>query len=135
AGGGTVDLSSNDFAPVPENQGGLNATYTVPMGEAGELRFNVSGYWQSRIAGNTVNKFDGTDIEIPGVFQSGYGLYNARISWNEVFGEPLSLSLWGRNLTDTEYFTGTSAQYESFGYSAGYFGNPRTYGLEARYTF
>ncbi|MET0378381.1 MAG: TonB-dependent receptor [Spongiibacteraceae bacterium] len=129
------DLSKNEFAPVPEHQGGLNVTYTYALGEAGELRFLVGGYWQSRVAGNVVNRLAGTDIDIPGAFQSGYGLYNARITWNDIYGQPLSISLWGKNLTDTEYYTSTTTQYETLGLASGYFGEPRTFGLDARYSF
>lgn len=132
---GVLDLSDNEFAPVPEHQGGLTITYTHAMGDAGELRLMLDGYWQSRTAGNAINKLNGTNIDMPGAFQSGYGLYNARLSWNDIFGQPLTVSLWGKNLTDREYYTSTSTQYETFGNSAGYFGEPRTYGMDVKYSF
>jgi iron complex outermembrane receptor protein len=133
--GAVLDLSSNEFAPVPKHQGGLGVTYTQPLGEAGELRFMVDGYWQSEIAGNVINKLNGTNIDIPGAFQAGYSLYNARISWDNIFGAPLTVSLWGKNLTDTEYYAGNTTQYETLGLTSGYFGEPRTFGIDAKYSF
>lgn len=133
--GAVQDLSSNEFAPVPTNQGGLDIGYTYSMGEAGELRAMVGGYWQSRTAGNVINKIGVTNVDVPGAFQSGYGLYNARISWNDVYGSPLSLSLWGKNLGDKHYYASSAPQWETLGLTTAYFGEPRTFGVEAKYTF
>jgi len=64
----------------------------------------------------------------------GYGLLNARLALN--LGANIELSVWGRNLTDEEYFSRTQADFlTSFGYAGAYPGDPRTYGATVTYRF
>ncbi len=63
-------------------------------------------------------------------------LVNAHVKWFNlpIAGQDVSLTLWGKNLTDKEYI----ANYIDFGASfggltSGYFGEPRTYGLNLNF--
>jgi iron complex outermembrane receptor protein len=62
------------------------------------------------------------------------GIYNATLSLDQIkVGEGnVSLSLWGRNLMDDEY-TNNAVDFGSYTYVI--YGEPRSYGIEARYTF
>jgi len=64
----------------------------------------------------------------------GYGLLNGRLTLANipVGGNELQVALWGKNLLDKDYRLNTVP----FGpFTVSFFGPPRTYGLEATYTF
>ena len=63
----------------------------------------------------------------------GYALLNARIGFRTQKG--ISLYVWSRNLGNTDYFEQLLAAGGNAGHYAGVLGDPRTYGVTARYTF
>ena len=64
----------------------------------------------------------------------GYGLLNAKASVQ--VGDQWEFSVWGRNLTDEEYYSRTQADFlTSFGYAGAYPGDPRTYGVTVALQF
>ena len=75
------------------------------------------------------------DSIAPGTSLPSYELYNARLSWNRILGSKLSAALWGRNLSDEEYFVGGMTLAAALGHNAAAVGEPRTYGLELSYRY
>jgi iron complex outermembrane receptor protein len=76
----------------------------------------------------------GTTTEVPGLFQKGYWLADARIVWEDV-GKHFALGLYGNNLFDKEYKT-DAQEFSSVGsIRTVYYGAPRTFTLRftARY--
>ncbi|MFA5494265.1 MAG: TonB-dependent receptor [Porticoccaceae bacterium] len=69
-------------------------------------------------------------------YVDSYGLLNAKIGL-ELHNSGVSFELWARNLTEEKYFTRTFADLYTgpFGYALGYTGDPRTFGVTARYEF
>lgn len=68
---------------------------------------------------------------------SAYGLLNGRVALTEMeVGdmETLELAIWGKNLTDEEYRL-NGFQGSAPGTALNFYGNPRTYGVEATYRF
>lgn len=63
--------------------------------------------------------------------QEGFGLVNARAAYYSP-GDKWSLSLWGRNLTDEEYFNEAAGNAMGL---RGFWADPRTYGVSAEYQF
>jgi len=64
----------------------------------------------------------------------GYGLLNAKATMQ--LDDRWEVSLWGRNLTDEEYYSRTQADFlTSFGYAGAYPGDPRTYGVTVAFQF
>lgn len=123
---GTTDLSGNNFAMAPNYTAGVTARYTWPLdAEIGEVSVQANYYSQSRM--------DISDINNGGI--DGYGLVNASLDWSDVMGTPLDLSLWTKNLTDEEYYTGGVEVYSSVGFQTENLGAPRTYGISMRYQF
>lgn len=120
------DLSDNDFRAVPEHTGKLSIRYTWPSPVWGDISGQFGAYSQS----------DATlwITEEPGTHQGGYTLYETRLDWQEVLGSALSLSVWGKNLTDKEYRSGALA-IPQLGYTAGYHGTPRSWGVDFKYQF
>jgi iron complex outermembrane receptor protein len=58
-------------------------------------------------------------------------LLNASVDWRDLAGKPLDVSLFGKNLTDKRYFTGSAA----LNFASVNVAEPRTYGLQLRYRF
>ncbi|MET0378992.1 MAG: TonB-dependent receptor [Spongiibacteraceae bacterium] len=129
AAGQSADLSDNKFNGVPLNSGSLTVRYRLPFIDVavGDVFVQANAYHQSQVA-----LFD--TQELPGSTQDSYWLYNARIDWENVLGQPLDISLWGKNLADEEYYVGALV-IPQLGFSTGYFGDPRTFGVEAKYKF
>jgi iron complex outermembrane receptor protein len=121
------DKSGYSF-PTPMRSGGLTARYTLPTpAEIGELSIQGNVYAQSRT--------QLADENGPGGLQSGYSLLGARIDWLRVMGSNLKLSLWGKNLNNTEYHSGGVNVNGTLGYYMAYAGAARSWGLDATYDF
>jgi iron complex outermembrane receptor protein len=114
------DVSGNKVSNAPEWALSLGATYTVPIGETGQLRF--TGLYSYN---------DGYFFEPDNVVkQSSYSLVNASIEYRPT--ENLGIELWGRNLGNTDYAaqkisTGTGTVQTN--------GAPRTYGVNLKFDF
>jgi iron complex outermembrane receptor protein len=63
--------------------------------------------------------------------QDGYGLVNARAAYYGA-GDKWSVSLWGKNLTDEEYFNEVAGNAMGL---RGFWAMPRTYGATVEYQF
>jgi iron complex outermembrane receptor protein len=63
------------------------------------------------------------------IAQGGYTLYNGRAAWTSS-DQKLEVALWGKNLTDKRYRT-WGVDVAGAGIVSAYWGDPRTYGLEA----
>jgi iron complex outermembrane receptor protein len=75
------------------------------------------------------------DYLVPGTGLPGYTLLGARLDWRDVFNTKLTLSAYGKNLTDRFYFVGGLAQGGAFGINGAAMGVPRMYGVQASYSF
>ena len=63
--------------------------------------------------------------------QDGYGLVNGRIGY-EHHDDSISVALWGRNLTDEEYFNEVAGNVMGL---RGFWAMPRTFGVDVEYSF
>lgn len=63
----------------------------------------------------------------------GYGLLNARAGFRAATG--ISVSVWGRNLLDHNYYEQLLVAGGNAGHYAGVLGDPRTYGITLRYAY
>jgi iron complex outermembrane receptor protein len=125
AGAGYTNFKFNDPTVqqvyAPKFTGSADAAYTAPVG-IGTATMRV-GY---TFRGKYVVSQDRTvDSELP-----SSGLLNARLSLDLNAG--LSLALYGKNLTDKEYFTNG---IHSANLLPAMLGAPRTYGAEVTYRF
>lgn len=114
------DVSGNETAMAPDFSGSLGFTYTVPVGDAREVRLSAlynynSGYY-----------FDPDESS----HQDGYHVFNASAEY--VLNDNWSVSLWGRNLTDDEYRAQMSAVQTGM---AEVLAPPRTYGVSVEYNY
>jgi iron complex outermembrane receptor protein len=76
------------------------------------------------------SKVQSSDAVLP-----GYDLVNARFDLNGVAGSNLDLALFVRNVFDKDYLASSNVGSAALGTNSGFYGAPRTYGLEVRYRF
>lgn len=141
--GGIVDKSGFKLRRAPDLTAALNVRYEQPLANGAFLVYGLNYSWKDDyyIIANTVQRPQARDSGLV----EAYGLLDASISYE---AENWSLSLWGKNLTEEDYFlhvldVGTN-------YAAGpnntpvpvaglwTFGTispPRTYGVEFRFKF
>lgn len=114
-----MDLSGNARPRSPEWTTNLSVDYTIPLSR-GEIVASGNAYTSSEVY------FD------PGNYlkQDGYSLLNGQIAYHDRSG--VSVSVWGRNLTDERYLTSALAFSTAVG---GFYANPRTYGVTLSWDF
>ncbi|MBA6411790.1 TonB-dependent receptor [Parahaliea sp. F7430] len=127
--GAVVDKSGEkDIQYAPENTLNLSIDYTFARGHWGELR----GYMNYSYVDDYVPYVNPSQNASSAI--DSRGLLNARLTLAEIplSNATLELALWGKNLSDEEYRLNTVP----FGtWTASYFGDPRTYGVQANISF
>jgi iron complex outermembrane receptor protein len=126
---GHWNLKGNHIQQAPPFSGNLTTTYTVPLSSGGELNFSVlfshnGNYWAESSNGqgqvNTTTLIDPyarfanpastalcsfcVNSNPLNEKQQSVDLVNATIQWNSA-DDKYSLRLWGKNLTDEEYWS------------------------------
>jgi len=114
---------------APENTASLGLQYSTANTGMGRLsaRLDVS-YTDSMVFHPFQNQFDSSDSRT---------LLNARVTLDELtMGEngDLRLSAWVRNLTDEEYRE-WGIDFGTLGWAGNTWGQPRTFGFDAVYSF
>jgi iron complex outermembrane receptor protein len=137
-------------APVPlEEVGGTQAFKDVSGGRLPGISkwagsFGAETTTKGSLFGLKGNYFAGLDVYFRSEFSSspspsqflnidGYSLLNGRVGFRASNG--LSLFVWGRNLSNKDYFEQLLAAPGSAGQYAGILGDPRTYGTTLRFSF
>ena len=124
--GGQVDVSSDrvlEFTP----------DYSYNLGLRYIIANTDNGIWSARLDIHGMDDHDFQPVPVKAVAQSSYDLVDARLALDDiaVAGGVLSVSLWGKNLTDKSYRTGGFTFTDDFGFNS--YGLPRTYGLDIEY--
>ncbi len=112
----------------------FGAAYEFDLASAGTLRLAGSARFRSRMALAVDNTPVNSNVEIEGLFQDDYWLYDASLLWTEASGI-FSVGLYGRNLSDEVYRT-DGQEFSSVGnIRTVYYGPPQTWSLvfTARY--
>lgn len=119
------DISANfRFSQAPKHSLALDATHDLLL-PIGTLTSNVNYTAQSK-------KYTSSTISSGEYIIGDYGLLNGRLTLADIPSvEGLRLSLWGRNLTDKEYYV---MQF-NIGRPGALFGEPRSYGIDLSYEF
>jgi iron complex outermembrane recepter protein len=123
--GTIVNLTGNRFPNVSRWQAGASATYRLNDG-LGPLDATVDSSFRSTVDYAPDNH---TAESAFSTTQGSYGLLNARLSqdlsrWN------MTVSVWGRNITNKQYFVGGNDFSTSLGYAYTIPGAPATYGVD-----
>lgn len=129
-GADPVDRSGQRFIRAPKYNTFLAAQYAIPV-PGPEW---ASGYLTPRVewAYRAAEMF--AEPEIPEGQQGGYGLVNARLSY-DFLDNQAQIALWGRNLGDKEYVNAEVPIVGAMGILVKGYGVPRTFGAELTYSF
>jgi iron complex outermembrane receptor protein len=112
----------------PEWTARLGASYEWSLAGGSTLRLAGSAKFRSRMALSVDNTPVNSDVEIDGLFQDDYWVYDASLLWTLGEGR-FSVGLNGRNLSDEVYRT-DGQEFSSVGnIRTAYYGAPRTYSL------
>jgi len=142
------DISGSRFNDVSKHQITLAARYEVPVGEnMGKVAIGANySYRSSFTTQNEINTpkctVDGAPANViytncynaAGIVP-GYGITNARISWENVANQGFDLSLFVNNLTDKYYSRAAITALSTLGIFATAIGEPRMWGVELRVPF
>lgn len=137
------DKEEAGFPYAPRNTANLGLDWTIVQGGFGNLDFHID--WN--FTDDYTPFIDPDQVETSQI--KNYQVWNARLSLTDIpVGEDMAfrVSLWGKNLTDTEYrvntipFGGVDQRVDPMGgngvgWTTSYFGEPRTFGVEARFDF
>ena len=121
--GNGVDLSGNSLVGAPETTASGIVSYELPLSNGGAIRFI------SDVSYSDEYYFDNENTDRRAAQERT--LVGARLAY-EPEDRHYSIALWGRNLTDEEYFTRTT---NIINWDSIFLGDPRTYGIEVRYDF
>jgi iron complex outermembrane recepter protein len=141
--GGTVDKSGFELRRAPDLTASFNAQYEQPLANGNFLVYGLNYSYKDDyyIVASTVQPAAAQDSGLV----KAYGLLDASVSYET---ENWSVSLWGKNLTDEDYFvhvldvgTNYAAGPNSTPvpvpglWTFGTINAPRTYGVEFRFKF
>lgn len=142
------DISGSRFNDVSKHQITLAARYEIPVGEnSGKVTIGANyAYRSSFTTQNEINTpkctVDGAPANIiynncynaEGVVP-GYGIVNARVSWENVANQGFDLSLFVNNVTDKYYSRAAITALSTLGIFGTAIGEPRMWGVELRVPF
>jgi len=113
--------SGEDMIRTPKNKYSLNAEYTIPLRNGGEIGLMLDYSYTD----------DQREELEPWAVRPAFDTVNAKVTWN-TSNEGLSFSLWGKNLTDEEYIT---HMYTIASSVVAVYGDPSTYGASVDWRF
>ena len=132
APGGTVDLGCVPFTGVAPYTYSFHVSAEQPLAnDLGTLAMFVS-YSHTSSQHTAATALPGTE---PGEELEGFGTLSLSIDWRKVANSNLDLGLYATNLTNNLYRIGNPNLYNTYLYHSTIYGEPRMYGVRARYTF
>jgi iron complex outermembrane receptor protein len=128
--GQTAQLACIPFQNVPKHQGSLSMRYQLPVSEQlGKMEGAVTYSYTDRAYSSAITVPEAE----PGAWLDNYGLLNASLSWNSIYGSGFDVQLYGTNLTDRTYRITNSDVWTSLMVRSSAYGEPRIYGLQLAY--
>jgi iron complex outermembrane receptor protein len=129
--GQVADFSCYPFQFVTPKMYTIYGSYDVALRGLGDLSLYMS--WSHVSSQNVMPSGDGSTE--PGAELEPYGLLNASIALRNVGGTGVDLIVFGNNLTNKLYRTMNSNSFNNLLASTTLYGEPRTYGLKAKFSF
>nr|WP_087575428.1 TonB-dependent receptor [Sphingomonas sp. CDS-1] len=117
----SIDAGGNRAVRSPKWTFNLSAAYTIEMANGGSIIPSVNLFRTSSYFFDVINRLR----------QNSYEIVNAQIQWR-LPGNRISLSLYGKNLTDATYLRSFSSTAFT---DRAVVGTPRTYGVRIGYEF
>lgn len=140
-GNGIVDRSGEDVPYAVELQYAIGATqdFDTSLGLA-RIHLDYTYLGEKPVNVTTASTLASPSVQAEVAEQNrlgtlpSYGLLNVRASL-ELAGSGAEIAVWGRNLTDEEYYINTFDGYRSLGFTTANQGAPLTYGVSLEYRF
>ncbi len=124
----TTTAEGEPLSYAPENELALTGTFRVPVAaELGDITLSLTYLYtdeQQAVA---------KEVSIYSVLPDRE-LWNANFNWERVLGSHFDFSLFGTNLTDEEYITYLTGNWNN-GLEVAQVGLPRMFGMRVRYNF
>lgn len=102
------------------------AQYVADLGAHGDLAFGGAARFRSKMALAVDNTAANSAVELPGMFQDDYWLFDARVVWTDPSARH-TVGLYGQNLSDEVYKTDAQEFSSVGGIRTAYYGAPRTW--------
>mgnify|MGYP003131276210 CR=1 FL=1 len=111
----------------------IGAEYRIEDVAGGAVTARLDYSYRSKVHFNVVPQFTLFDDDIAA---DGFGLLDGRIQLADVpvGSTSATFSLWGKNLTDKVYRT-SGTDFGALNFAINTYGEPRTYGVDARFRF
>jgi len=128
-GGAAALLAGAEFPYTPRNKYALGVSWEHSLGQIGQL--DLSANLASQSSFSTAQNNLAQVRTLP-----GYETLSLRAALRQVGGHPVDVIAFVANATDETYASGLADFYNIGGGSVSYtYGEPRTYGLQVRYSF
>lgn len=128
AAGVEDDFSGSEIPYTPKWQAGANIDYTIPLQGGASLFMGASANYRAStdsVVGGSINPASASVQDVK-LFEIGsYTLVDLRAGWKSA-DDHLTVSLWGKNVTDEYYWNNVVSVFDSIGR---YVGKPATYGV------
>ena len=130
--GGSRAFQEPAFSPAVTAR--FAGAYVLPLPGGAEVEFGAAARYRDRHALAVDNTLVNSNVQLPGMFQDDYWLYDARVVWTDSSGR-YTLGAYGQNLSDEVYKTDAQEFSSVGGIRTAYYGAPRTVmvKLTARY--
>lgn len=130
--GGSREFQTPAFSPKWTARYG--AQYEAVMADGSSITVGGAAKYRSRMALAVDNTNINSNVELPGMFQEDYWLFDARVVWNDPT-DRYTVGLYGQNLSDEVYKTDAQEFSSVGGIRTAYYGAPRTWMIKvsARY--
>jgi iron complex outermembrane receptor protein len=127
----------------PKHKLSVSARYTLPLDESiGKISFGGTYTYRTKMLVNYIDRENTAVSAIPGPSIASFSsvpslsLVNLNVNWDSVAGSPIDLSFFATNVTKEKYYTYAAGLGSSeVGFETASVGEPRMYGVRARYTF
>jgi len=126
-----VDYSYGPVANTPANTWSVWTSLDIPV----DPSMGTMGLYAEMYGQDEMYFSNAAGSIVPGTKLDSYELVNMRFNWFNMMGSNFSSAVFGKNLTDEEYFVGGMALGASLGHNAAAVGEPRTYGVSLTYDF
>ena len=135
-----LGYTDSSFKDVPVEVGPINGNrlpfspeWTLSL--AAEYAFDFAGgELTPRIDYRMQSEVFFTAFNLPLERQDDYGILNGRISWTDA-QDRFTVSVYGQNLTETEYYTFGQDALVAQGVAYSYLGRPREFGISLGYRY
>jgi iron complex outermembrane receptor protein len=140
AGATFLDLKTRSLT-VPADLQSYLRVLAVPFNLVAKQTFTAGVRWTLPVPesiGKTVFSGDfyhSSSVQSSDAVLPSYSIVNARLDMSEIGGSPLDASVFVRNLFDKKYLASSNVGSNLLGVQSGFFGAPRTIGVELRYRF